>query len=390
MLLRTLTRISLLLIACFLFITVSRLPSQANASPRERTTARTATFDDGMGNLLVNIKLRLLCYNGPTAGAPAADITAVTNGAGQIGGLPDSCNYLAALREIYAQPSGKPGHGPAYRVYSASFAPNNPLPVDISALIHVRKDWNLTLFDVSVSLAWDPAPSDGTLEEIRNGLYQASSYLYDLTEGQMAFGPLAISSDGRNWNSADIRLLSANDYRPAAYVGGISPTRVPYDTALPGALGRTSIFAPGAIYLGRSWNGADASDPIAGAWNKEDAWRTLGHEWSHYALFLFDEYQELTGRATYCMCNDLPSVTGTSTPGVCGGWTADLVASVMAYHYTAGEFWQPDPSVHGEPASCLDTAQVRVHGEADWKTLFRWNTIQHLPAGINPVSGPLR
>ena len=29
-----------------------------------------------------------------------------------------------------------------------------------------------------------------------------------------------------------------------------------------------------------------------------------------------------------------------------------------------------------------------MHGEADWKTLFRWNTIQHLPAGINPVSWP--
>jgi hypothetical protein len=89
------------------------------------------------------------------------------------------------------------------------------------------------------SLDWQPAPGNPFLQELRAGLLAASGYLFDVTEGQMAFGELTLHTDGRSWQGADLRFLRANDYRPTAYVGGIVPEPIQYGPA------SGTIYKPG-------------------------------------------------------------------------------------------------------------------------------------------------
>src|SRR5690606_26555778 len=96
-----------------------------------------------------------------------------------------------------------------------------------------------------------------------------------------------------------LRFLASNDYLPSAYVGGMVEAATVYSD---------TIYAPAAIFLGRHWNGVTASDPVSGAWSQPNAYRTLVHEWAHYALFLYDEYRQLDGESVYCTCNGLPQV----------------------------------------------------------------------------------
>ncbi|MCB0037520.1 MAG: hypothetical protein KDE51_25990, partial [Anaerolineales bacterium] len=216
-------------------------------------------------------------------------------------------------------------------------------------------------------------------DELYKGLSAASQLLYDLSEGQMAFGPISIFTGGEQWEQADLRFRAANDYRPSAYVGGIvsQPTKYDITNTL-----KDPIYAPGAIYLGRYWDGKDAFNRDAGSWDQPAAYRTLVHEWAHYALFLYDEYQQQSGSASYCVCANLPNSD-------CG--YGDLVGSLMAYHYTADELWFTP--LHGSPAVCEDTDQYHVHGQSDWRTLTVWPQIQGinmtLDAPTELTTGPL-
>ncbi len=324
---------------------------------------------------LANADLRLLCYlaNGP--GRPLADIPVTTNHDGTLAhNLPAGCHYLAALWLRHTQPSGKPDHGPAYKVYATSWLPGSHDLLPTAGDVKLYDSRPLVLFNVVASLAWQPGTGSPYLAQLQNGLQQASAYLYDLTEGQMAFGQVTIYANGRHWEGADLRFLAANDYRPTAYMGGIVAAATPYTA--PATLSQT-VYAPGAIYLGRYWDGLDAADPVGGAWDNPNAARTLGHEWGHYALFLYDEYQQSLNNGkeeTYCVCLGLPG-------GAC-------TASAMAYHYTAVALWHE--TEHGQPAVCQQTDQWLVHGEADWNTLLRWGSIQNLPGSwLQPPSLPL-
>lgn len=323
---------------------------------------------------LANAELRLLCYETNSIGRPI-DIPAFTKNDGTLTEeLPGGCQYLAALWLRHTQPSGKPEHGPAYRIYATSWQPGSSNLQPAAGDIKLYNSRPLVLFDIVAGLAWEPAPGSTYPSELASGLQQASAYLYDLTEGQMAFGKVRIMGNGRNWEGADLRFLTANDYRPTAYMGGIVSSPTPY--IAPATLSET-VYAPGAVYLGRYWDGLDAANPIDGAWNKQNAARTLAHEWGHYALFLYDEYQQSDGsskKETYCTCLNLPG----------GGCSA----SAMAYHYTAVEFWHE--MVAGMPSVCEDTDQMLVHGEADWETLLRWSDIQNIPGTwLRPPTVPL-
>ncbi|MFZ0543950.1 MAG: PKD domain-containing protein [Candidatus Promineifilaceae bacterium] len=340
----------------------------------EIATSGSLRFVNEANTPLANAELRLLCYETNNIGQPI-DIPAFTKNDGTLThDLPDSCQYLAALWLRHTQPSGKPQHGPAYRIYATSWLPGSSTLQPAAGDIKLYDSRPLVLFDIVATLAWEPAPDSSYLSELRSGLQQASSYLYDLTEGQMAFGEVQIMTNGRNWQGADLRFLTANDYRPTAYMGGIVPAATPYTA--PATLSET-VYVPGAIYLGRYWDGLDATDPVDGAWNTQNAARTLAHEWGHYALFLYDEYQQSNsgGRMeTYCTCINLPG----------GGCSA----SAMAYHYTAVALWHEMED--GLPAVCEDTDQFHVHGEADWDTLLRWSDIQNISGTwLQPPSLPL-
>lgn len=370
----------------------SGLANVAPATPaagQARAQTDGLRFTDETGAALAGATVRVLCFMAaavdPAANPLRGDVTLATDGDGRpTRSLPPGCNYIAGLHLRHTQPSGKPGHGPAYWVYAASWNPAAPALAPATGAVALSRDWPLVLFNLRASLEWEPAGSSPFLAELRQGLRQASAYLYDLSEGQMAFGPVAVQTGGRGWKSADLRFRAANDARPSAAVGGITPARRSY-TAQAGV---STVYAAGEITLGRYWDGRLASDPASGAWNHANGLRTLAHEWAHYALFLYDEYRKADGSETYCTCLDLPLVQATPAPGVCGGVSAALAASAMAYHYSASELWLSPAS---PPAVCQDTDQDQVHGEPDWQTLGAWGAIQGLafeplrvPASLTP------
>jgi len=322
--------------------------------------------------------VRVLCYATDLSGSPLADFVVVTDAAGQAD-LPADCQYVAALHLLHEQPSARPEHGPAYWAYATSWPPGATTPVTTTGDIVIRQEWPLVLFNVVASLTWEPAAGSPYLAELRAGLEQASAYLYDLTEGGMAFGPITIHTGGRHWEGADLRFLAANDLRPAAHVGGMVHTPTLYSSAF-----RSTVYNPAAVFLGRYWDGRTASNPITGTWAYPGAHRTLTHEWAHYALFLYDEYQQSGGPETYCTCNDLPEMG--LLPAACGGVGPELAASAMAYHYTASELWSG--VIHGAPAECISTDQWEMHGHSDWETLGIWPDIQSLGGVIPGLSAP--
>ncbi len=343
-------------------------------------------FIDDQGNPLALARIRILCYTGETAAAPVGELLVTTGSDGRPGTpLPPGCTWIAALRQLLTQDSGKASHGPAFTIYTTSWTPGSRELHSTSGDVVINPKRRLVLFRLTASLDRSLPLDRSYLAEVRIGLFKASRYLYDLSDGQAAIGELSIFTGGQAWQSADLRFLAANDYRPTAFVGGIVPKPIPYTTPA----GKNTIFAPGAVYLGRYWDGQDAFNPLTGSWAQANAYRTLGHEWGHYALFLFDEYQMLQDTdkdeqveqrtQTYCTCDTLFDDLHPCASN----------ASVMSYQYHASELWHPS---HGLPFSCtgaappstaLGTEQWYVHGEPDWMTLGRWDEIQGLSAGFS-------
>lgn len=359
------------LFALLLFAIAQTVPSTP-ALAHPLVADEPLRFINEAGQPLANAPLRLLCYTSATASAPTFDSVFTTNNNGQLQqALSSPCPLVAALQIIYKQPSGKPGRNFAYWVYATSWAPGTRNLLPATGDVMIRRDWPLVLFDVAATLEWEPAAASHDVAELRQGLQLASAYLFDLTEGQMAFGSITISTHGKGWAGSDLRLFAANDYRPSARVGGIVTQATPYITAD----GTATAFTPGEIFVGRYWDGFNAANPITGNWTQPAAYHTLAHEWLHYALFLYDEYQETTtnGRSPgYCTCKDLPLVGQSAS--ACGGIDPNLAASAMAYHYTASELW-----LHESSSTCQNSDQQRVHGASDWATLARWSNLQGLP-----------
>ncbi|MFQ5420256.1 MAG: hypothetical protein ACE5EY_07825 [Anaerolineae bacterium] len=169
-------------------------------------------------------QVRVLCYTANATGSPVSDLM-LKIGSNGIATSPaaENCQYAAALHLLHEQPSGKADHGLAYSVYATSWTPGSSQLSPVSSDIVIRDNEKLVLFNVVASLEWQPEPGSSFTADLRSGLQAASAYLYDITEGQMAFGMVAIYENGRYWNSTDIRFRAANDYRPSAYVGGPTP-----------------------------------------------------------------------------------------------------------------------------------------------------------------------
>lgn len=242
------------------------------------------------------------------------------------------------------------------------------------------------VFDLSVSLEWEPGSGDSLpadlalaecrstvaaahyLDDLQAGLRSTAAYLYTYSEGQLALGNVTIYTGGANWDQADIRVLASNAYRPSALIGGIvnAPARYPSAT---GSITRT-VFYPGAITLSRLWNREGSR---CGAWSLPDGWRTLGHEWAHYALFLYDEYfNMLTGAKQYC------TTTGIDFTAVLSA-TNGKADSLMAYPYSTDKLWLGGGSM---PHDCVGTPQQHVHGVSDWATLPHFYPALTVPAGL--------
>ena len=326
-----------------------------------------------------NLKVRCYSASDPSQLLPGIDENQIQiNPETGEASFPADCAYVAVLYKLHEQPSWHPSE-PAYRVYAANWDRNQGLPTPVSEDIRISTSNKLTLFNAVVSLEWQPDANYVT--DLQDGLRNGSAYLYDVTDGQMAFGDISIYSGGQKWDNADLRFLASNDRRPSAVVGGIVNVRRSFTSPV-----GTAYFSPGRVLLGRYWNGKDA---FSGNWAQPNAFRTIIHEWGHYALLLYDEYLHTgvsTANLDYCTCNELPDGTSCN-------------ASIMAYQYPldkdgtpgpddpedASELWHSNDTA-SPPNVCVDSLQGYVHGRSDWDTLRDWGAIQGLP--LEPLTVP--
>jgi photosystem II stability/assembly factor-like uncharacterized protein len=298
-------------------------------------------------------------------GRPVAGAAVWVNGT-QAPGLSDSAgnlvlkgaqvgDQLVAMLARHEQPTTRQAHdGWAYRIYTASLGVQNDGGLLTTTVAHAPGRTELTiapantlvLFNLVVSIEWG---ADGAyLEQIRRAARAASDFMYDFSDGQMAFGQVSIYTAGAHWTDADVQIASNNVVRPHAFVGGI-----------------VSSDKAHVIRIGRGWDGRSGN---AGPWDAPDGYRTFAHEFGHYGLFLYDEYfgyrfdasGNLAGeRATMCTGQSNRTPSGFATN-----------ASVMDYQYASSELSMRDlPGLWSE--LCTITAQFQLNGESAWETVAR-------------------
>jgi hypothetical protein len=140
-------------------------------------------------------------------------------------------------------------------------------------------DQRLYLFNVIVALEWIPSPQ--YMQQLEWAFRRASDLLYDVTNGCMAFGQV-VFGDSDWMDCADIQIMASNRLLPRSWVSGLLDEKK---------------YTP--IRVGRGvW---DRKRQVTIPWDEEEAYGTLIHEWSHYALEQRDAYLDalkviLTGK----------------------------------------------------------------------------------------------
>jgi hypothetical protein len=122
----------------------------------------------------------------------------------------------------------------------------------------------LYLFNVLVALEW--------------AFRRASDFLFDVTDGWMAFGQVVLGGP-ELMAGADIQIMASTRLHPRSWVGALHPVE---------EYQRDEKFIP--VRLGRGlW-----SDVRHGTipWEEPEAHRIIVHEFGHYGLKLIDEYLE--------------------------------------------------------------------------------------------------
>lgn len=265
---------------------------------------------------------------------------------------------LVALFRASEQTTLRAGHdGWAYRTYvtNLSIDPSGvPQPQTVGALgrqlLTLRKGNPLIVFNIVASVEWDADTQ--YLNMLSAAFRNASDYLYDVTDGQMAFGQVAIYDNAQLWSHADFQFSTKNTVRPYSFIGGVTSN----DTAH-------------TIRLGRFWNGNSGDQ---GGWDQPNGYRTLVHEFGHYALYLQDEYfvrtVDVHGNFTgerHADCTG-PSVGPPKKDQPDPFPEQPDNASIMYYQYKASELadgrrWN---------TNCQGTEQHRVNGGSDWQTVL--------------------
>jgi hypothetical protein len=127
---------------------------------------------------------------------------------------------------------------------------------------------SLYLFNVLVAFEW--VPSCETLNQLLVGARAASDFLFEATDGQMAVGQITIG--GRPFMpAADIQIMASSRFHPRSWTNALNDERK---------------FSP--VRLGRGLWSKNRSSVIP--WDAPEGYRTIIHEWGHYALNLLDEY----------------------------------------------------------------------------------------------------
>jgi hypothetical protein len=196
----------------------------------------------------------------------AEGVRTSTNGDGGALKVPKQRDKLPELQ--LAAPADSPFGSSldwAYRCYKV-LRPTND---------EVFRDY-LYLFNVLVALEWQP--NQQYLQQLTMAFQRASDFLFDVTDGWMAFGQVVFGG-AELMESADIQIMASTRLHPRSWVGAMHP----HDQ-----YSEDQKYIP--IRLGRGlW-----SDNRHGIipWDEPEAYRIIVHEWGHHALKLTDEYLE--------------------------------------------------------------------------------------------------
>ena len=162
----------------------------------------------------------------------------------------------------------------------------------------------------------------------------------------MAFGNVEIYADAQHWADADIQVSTKNIVRPHAYVGGL----LEEDTAH-------------IIRIGRGWDGQTGN---SGAWDQPEGYRTLIHEFGHYALYLYDEYVAYEFDENGNVLGEVPAVCPVSSEDAID--PEAVRASAMYDGYRATEFSAFEvPGLWSD--ACRETLQFQYTQQSAWETI---------------------
>lgn len=223
----------------------------------------------------------------------------------------------------------------------------------------VREDRPLILFNLDISLEWDARYDTAFMDQLRQDIRRSSEILFDVTNGQVALGPVRIYHAKQEWLAADVIVHAANNLRPAASMGGVVDDLV--DDFLEGGAMLEDAYVPGQIQMGPAWGRfGDPADDLGDDWP-----RALAHELGHYFLFLFDNY--------------LGAVDGRLVPNDCyGSYMTDAYTDEYSELLLTAD-WS---------GACLDTLAEQTTGRTDWETV-----LYHYPwlnTNKAPLAGPSR
>lgn len=126
----------------------------------------------------------------------------------------------------------------------------------------------LYLFNVIVAVEWQPDLK--TLQQLRTAFARASDFLYDVTNGSMAFGQVVIGGSDL-LEGADIQIMASSRVHPRSWIN---------------ALNVAEKFKP--IRVGRGLWQKESETLLT--WDTPEGYRTLVHEWGHYAFGLVDRH----------------------------------------------------------------------------------------------------
>lgn len=205
----------------------------------------------------------------------------------------------------------------------------------------------LILLNLLVSIEWDATQE--YLKDFDEAMRNASTYLWDLTDGQIAFGQVRIVDNRESWSSADIQVLARNTEYPHASIGGMATELQPENYQ---------------VQLGPFWS-RQLTSRNGARWSELDGFRTIVHELGHYALGLYDEYVPEDQQSKFSSCiEDFPKDTDEG-----------IGASAMNWQYETSELSARD--VDGLwTDSCEGTIQW-LFTENYSKARSAWDSIVH-------------
>ncbi len=213
----------------------------------------------------------------------------------------------------------------------------------------------LLLFDLDVSLEWDASNDPGYLEQLEFDLKQASRYLYDFSDGQVALGQVTVHQNGEAWDTAHVVIRATNRLRPFAIQGGLVLTETvdPQHSDI--------LYDIGQVTMGATWNRyGNAGQNLGQDWPL-----ALAHELSHFLLFMDDTYLGLNQSD---LLIPLDSCAGSAMSDVYAPDNTEFVGDGS---------WLP---------SCANTLANKTLHRSEWATLRLWYPWLNAPA--SPNSGP--